>query len=63
MDDIYGMLDQGYIVAVVLLDFFKAFDYIDHLLLCRKLESRYGFSSSGVSFLSSYIFTEVSVCI
>jgi hypothetical protein len=55
MTYIYGMLDQGYFVALMLLDFFKAFDSIDHLLLCRKLESRYGFSSSTVSFLSSYL--------
>jgi hypothetical protein len=50
-DDICGMLDQGYFVILVLLDFSKAFDSIDHLLLCRKLESRYGFVS----------FAEVSV--
>jgi hypothetical protein len=42
-------------VALVLLDFSKAFDSIDHLLLCRKLENRYGFSFSAVSFLSSYL--------
>jgi hypothetical protein len=54
-DDIYGMLDQGYFVALVLLEFSKAFDSIDHLLLCRKLESRYGFSSTTVSFLSSHL--------
>jgi hypothetical protein len=54
-DDIYGMLDQEYFVALVLLDFSKAFVSIDNLLLCRKLESRYGFSSSASSFLSSYL--------
>jgi hypothetical protein len=54
-DDINGMFDQVYFVALVLLDFSKAFDSIDHLLLCRKLESRYGFSSSTVSFLYSYL--------
>jgi hypothetical protein len=54
-DDIYGMLDQEYFDALVLLDFSKALDSIDHLLLCRKLESRNGFSSSAVSFLSSYL--------
>jgi hypothetical protein len=48
-DDIYGMLDQQYFFALVLLDFSNAFDSIDHLLLCRKLESRYGFSTSAVS--------------
>jgi hypothetical protein len=37
-DDIYGMLDLGYFVA-----------------LCQKLESRYGFSSSAMSFLSLYL--------
>jgi hypothetical protein len=33
-DDIYGILDQGYFVELVLLDFSKAFDSFDHLLLC-----------------------------
>jgi hypothetical protein len=51
----YVMFDTLYFVALVLLDFFKAFDNIDHLLMRRKLESRYGFSSSAVSFLSSYL--------
>jgi hypothetical protein len=49
------MFDQGYFVALVLLDFSKALDIIDHLLLCRRLESRYGVSSSAVSFLSSHL--------
>jgi hypothetical protein len=35
------MLDQGYFV--VFQDFSKAFDSIDYLLLCRKLENLYGF--------------------
>jgi hypothetical protein len=52
MDDIYGMLDQGYFLA---LDFSKAFDSIDHLLLCRKLKNRYGLSSFAVSSLSAYL--------
>jgi hypothetical protein len=30
-------------------------DSIDHLLLCRKLENRYGFSSSAESSSSSYL--------
>jgi hypothetical protein len=53
-DDMYGMLDQGYFVALMLLGS-KAFDSIDHLLLCRKLKSRYGFLSSHMSFLGSYL--------
>jgi hypothetical protein len=54
-DEIYAMLDQGYFIALVLLDFSKAFDSIDHLLLCRKLENRYGFSSSAVSLKNSWV--------
>jgi hypothetical protein len=44
-DDISSMFHQGYFLALVLLDFSKAFDSIVHLLLCWKLESRYGFPS------------------
>jgi hypothetical protein len=36
-DDIYRMLDQKMVVALSLLDFSKAFDSVDHELLCRKL--------------------------
>jgi hypothetical protein len=42
-------------LQLVLLNISKAFDSIENLLLCRKLESRYGFSSSSVFFLSSYL--------
>jgi hypothetical protein len=49
------VLDQGYFIALVLLDFSKAFDSIDHLLLCQKLKNHKSFSSYAVSFLSSYL--------
>jgi Reverse transcriptase (RNA-dependent DNA polymerase)/Endonuclease-reverse transcriptase len=54
-DDVYRMLDQGLVVALVLLDFSKAFDSVNHELLCRKLERIFGFSSSAVRFLKSYL--------
>jgi hypothetical protein len=47
-DDIYRMLDQKMVVALSLLDFSKAFDSVDHELLCRKLVQFFGFSSSAV---------------
>jgi hypothetical protein len=54
-DDIYRMLDQKMVVALLLLDFSKAFDSVDHELLCRKLVRFFGFSSSAVRFLESYL--------
>jgi hypothetical protein len=49
------MLDQRFFVALVLLDFSKAFDTGDQALLCLKLEQIYGFSGSAVSFIESYL--------
>jgi hypothetical protein len=49
-DDIHRMLDQKMVVALLLLDFSKAFE-----LLCRKLVRFVGFSSSAVRFLKSYL--------
>jgi hypothetical protein len=42
-------------VALLLLDFSMAFDSVDHELLCRKLVRFFGFSSSAVRFLESYL--------
>jgi hypothetical protein len=49
------MLDQNMVVALLLLDFSKAMDSVDHELLCRKLVRFFGFSSSAVCFLKSYL--------
>jgi hypothetical protein len=39
----------------MLLDFSKAFDTVDHILLCLKLERIYGFLGPAVSFIESYL--------
>jgi hypothetical protein len=49
-------------VVMVLLDFSKAFDSVDHDLLCHKLERFFDFSSSAVGFIRSYL-TEKSQCV
>jgi hypothetical protein len=41
--------------VMLLLDFSKAFDSIDHDLLCAKLANQYAFSRSAVSFIRSYL--------
>jgi hypothetical protein len=50
-DDIHGYLDRGLFVVLVLLDFSKAFDSVDHDLLCHKLERFFDFSSLTVGFI------------
>lgn len=53
-DDIISALDKGSATALVLLDFSKAFDTLDHSLLCAKLEY-YGFSNTSVNFFRNYL--------
>jgi hypothetical protein len=54
-DDIYRDLDEGLFVALVLLDFSKAFDTVNHALLCQKLRTFFNFSSNAISFIESYL--------
>lgn len=53
-DDCLQEMDNKRLVGAVLLDFSAAFDVIDHSLLLQKLNC-YGFSSSAVSWIKSYL--------
>lgn len=53
-DDIIRARDKGMITALVLLDYSKAFDKIDHELMCAKLKF-YGFDQAAVNFVKSYL--------
>lgn len=53
-DNIFKSLDDGNASALILLDFSKAFDTLDHSLLCAKL-TYYGFSDIAVNFFGSYL--------
>lgn len=59
-DNIFGSLDQGKATALVLLDFSKAFDTLDHELLCAKL-TYYGFSDTAVNFFASYLSNRMQI--
>lgn len=53
-DAIFRAWDVRYISTLILLDFSKAFDTLDHDLLCAKL-AYYGFDSLSVHFFKSYL--------
>lgn len=53
-DDILNAQDKRMVTALVLLDFSKAFDTVDHSLLCAKL-GFYGLDNTAVSFFQAYL--------
>lgn len=48
-------IDSRNTVFLTLLDHTKAFDLVDHRVLLRKLKYLFGFSSSSISLMSSYL--------
>ena len=54
-EDLRQDLDKDKISFLVLLDFSKAFDMVDHLLLCDKLFRQFNFSFCAVKLLRSYL--------
>jgi Reverse transcriptase (RNA-dependent DNA polymerase) len=54
-NDLSKATDAKLMSFLVLLDFSKAFDSVDHQLLCEKLMLRFGFTSSAISMIKSYL--------
>lgn len=54
LDDIICSSDQGLSSVLVLLDFSKAFDTLNHELLCAKLKY-YGFNENSASLIKSFL--------
>ena len=54
VDDIRHSFDLNWVTLLCLLDFTKAFDSVDHELLCLKLKC-YGFSDAVVNLIRSYL--------
>jgi hypothetical protein len=54
-DDIRAAMDQRLLSLVVSFDFTKAFDNVSHAILLKKLETQCNFSSSSISWFSSYM--------
>lgn len=54
-DDIRKNIDHRLVTFLLLLDFSKAFDRIDHSILCRKLKTQFNFSSAACNLVYSYL--------
>ena len=60
-DDWYKGLDTGNLAGMVFVDLKKAFDTVDHQILCRKLES-YGVLHRELAWFGSYLSNRVQYC-
>jgi hypothetical protein len=54
--------DERLVSLLVLLDFSNAFDSVNHHLLCSKLSDQFGFTTSAVSLIMSYLSDRSPVC-
>ena len=60
-DDMYNGMDTGNLAGIVLVDLKKAFDTVDHLILCRKQES-YCVLYRELAWFGSYLSNRVQYC-
>jgi len=54
-NDIMSSLGKGEVVMLVLLDLSAAFDTIDHGILAKRLEKRYGIQGTALNWFKSYM--------
>lgn len=52
--DVFNSVDKGYLTCLILLDFTKAFDTLDPIVLCKKLKY-FGFSQHAVQLIETYL--------
>ena len=60
-DDWYNGMDLGRLVGLVFIDLKKAFDTVDHSILCKKLEL-YGLQQRELSWFKSYLSNRKQFC-
>lgn len=62
MDDFFEDLDGGKVSLMLLLDFSRAFDTINHLLLCAKLKFSSG-TREALNFFSCYLWGRMQIVV
>lgn len=55
IDDLRPEYDAGNLSFMCFLDFSKAFDRVDHLILCNKLKYYFGFADTAVQLIEKYL--------
>ena len=55
VNDLFLYLNKGNISVLALLDFFSAFDAIDHPILVHRLHTDFGFTDTVMQWFSSYL--------
>ena len=60
-DDWYSRLDLNKLVGLTFIDLKKAFDTVDHEILCKKLE-HYGIQQREITWFRSYLFNRQQFC-
>ena len=60
-DDWYNGMDLGKLVGLVLIDLKRAFDTVDHNILCKQLEL-YGVQQSEIFWFKSYLSNRKRFC-
>ena len=59
--DIAEALNEGSMIALIMLDLSVAFDVIDHPMLLKRLEFSFGIREKALSWLKSYL-VDRTVC-